>query len=376
MAPPTLHSPWEYHRYRLWDDEALPWPQKREFLGNNLHDYLLARVSAMEDAPALRYKARAYRILEDAGIPVPKTFALYRPRVPVEGVSVVESPERLREFLRDEVEYPFFFKPISSHQSVGAGMARTFDRASDRIESFGEGWVEVDELVRRFDAFHGRGSRSQVLQPDAGYLLQEVVRPHPEIARRCGEVAAGMRVYVVIDDRGPHIFASPLKIPAPGVPADNFYRPGALLADVNVATGELGRVVRGFGADQEVLDRNPYTGERLTGWRLPLYDEMRRMVLCGAMVFPRIRYQGWDVAIGPDGPVTIELNAASSFRLAQFASGRGIGTPAFREALRRAEALNVDQPKPCAISWGRSDSVWRLRGVVDIAALPFRRRPT
>ena len=53
------------------------------------------------------------------------------------------------------------------------------------------------------------------------------------------------------------------------------------------------------------------------------------------MVFDKLRYQSWDIAICPDGPMVVEVNAGSAFNLSQLAAGRGILTDRFRAFLER-----------------------------------------
>ena len=362
LGPGKL-SPWDYHYYRLWDDEALSWEQKREFIGNNSHGWIVNRVCDMADAQQLRDKVAAYRTLGQAGIPIPRTQAIYHPDREIEDVAALRSASEVAAFLRERMDYPFFFKPVTSLQSVGAGLARSLDRDSDQLRMQDGEAVPVEEFARRVENYCARQKAHGLVRPEAGYLFQDVAEQHPQVSALAGETLAGLRIYVMIDDRGPNIFAACWKIPAPGVAADNFYRPGALLADVNHETGEVGRIVRGLGLEREVFDSNPYTRRRLTGVHLPLFDELREVVLRGAALFPTTRYQGWDVGIGPDGPIVIEANHGSTFRLKQFASGRGLATPEFRDSLRRAEELNQPRPRLSPISWNRHESIWRLSGV-------------
>jgi len=358
-------SPWDYHAYRLWDDR-LTWAQKREFIGNNILDWTVHKISDPALSDLMRDKICVSKIFDDNRIPTPRTQAVYHPTRELEGTRVLRDADEVARFVRKDADYPFFFKPVTAHVSIGAGLASSYDSASDQLVMLEGDPVSVDEFARFVVDYCTDGERNLV-RPDAGYLFQDTAVQHPEIAERCGSTFATLRVCVGIDDRGPHIFASPWKIPAPGVAADNFYRTGNLLADVDHETGEVRRVIRGTGASLEAFDENPYTGRRLTGWRLPRFDEVRDTVLRGAALFPGARLQGWDVGVGPDGPMVIEANYGASFRLPQHATGVGLATPAFREYLRRAEAIN-DQRRPAwPISWNRRESIWRLEGVWHLA---------
>jgi len=354
-------SPWDYHVYRLWDD-SLSWSQKREFIGNNSHGWIMHHVSAPQSGGEMRDKVAAAKISADNAIASPKLQAVYHPTRELADTPVLRNPSELGDFVRTRAAYPFFFKPVTAHVSTGAGLAVSFAPEADQLVLLGGETLGVDDFVRQVSDYCASEKR-KLLVPEAGFMLQEVVVQHQEISERCGPTIATLRVCVGIDDRGPHIFSSPWKIPAPGNAADNFYRSGNLLADVDPESGEVGRVIRGIGARLEVFDHNPYTDRRLSGWRLPHFDQLRATVLRGAALFPDVRLQGWDVGIGPDGPVVIEANFGTTFRLSQHASGRGLGTSSFREYVRRATLQNAGRSRAWPISWSRPESIWRLKGL-------------
>jgi hypothetical protein len=72
------------------------------------------------------------------------------------------------------------------------------------------------------------------------------------------------------------------------------------------------------------------------------------------------------VAIGPEGPVVVEVNPGSAFSLAQLATGQGLWTPEFRAFLARATRANPTRPRglrrltPTGHPLGRLHGVWRL----------------
>jgi hypothetical protein len=53
---------------------------------------------------------------------------------------------------------------------------------------------------------------------------------------------------------------------------------------------------------------HPDSGFHIADFRLPLFDEMVAFVDTVARVVPQIQYVGWDIVIGPDGPVLVEGN--------------------------------------------------------------------
>jgi len=366
MAGPGHISPWAYYSLRLWDP-AISWEHKQEFLGENMHDWLLRNVSSRESEDLLRDKIAADEALCQAGFRTPRLLALYHADRRLESTPVLRTAGDLAAFLRDEMEYPFFYKPVTNNGSVGAGLAQSIDRDADVIERLGDPPIAVDDFAREIDAQGRQSARGEHDRPDHGYLFQAVATNHPAISELCGPTLGTFRVYVVWDDRPPRVAALNWKMPGPDSPADNSFRQGTLYVHVDLDTGEVVRVRRGRGARLEEFDENPYTGRRMTGFRVPHFHEILEIARSGAALFPGARYQGWDIGIDADGPIVIEANYGSGFDQAQISTGRGLLTPEFRDFVRRAKRLNVDRGFLWPVSWNRLESIWRLKGVADVA---------
>jgi len=363
-------APWDYYGYHLYDDERHTAASKREFIGDNRCRQITVQVSDKTWWGVLEDKLLAAAVLKAHGVPNPQITAVYHPVRNYAAPAVLRSAEELIEHFRRRMSYPCFGKLVTGLKSNGASLVEAYDESSDCLCLAGRRQVGVTDFAKRVvDYCSTRGA--EAFDPSAGYLFQEVVRQHPAIRERCGERLGTVRLYVGVDNSGPIIFAATWKIAAPQNIADNFWRPGNLLAALDVQTGEVQRVTRGLGIELEVLEESPYTGQRLVGFRLPYFDELRRLVLHGAMLFPKIRLQGWDVAIGPDGPVVVEINNGSSFWLCQMASGRGLLTPEFREFLREASALN-QHARRSGSRFQNTPILWRLKGVGRFLAGLFR----
>jgi len=366
MAGPGLLSPWDYHRYRLWDD-AIPWERKREFIGDNSHGWFIHRVSAPEQEPLMRDKVTAGEILRRGGIPVPRLLAVFHPKRELEGTLVLRSADQLAAFLREKVEYPFFYKPVTGNMSAGAGLALSYDRQADAMVRQGDEPLSVADFARSVEEHCSRDSPGAHRRPDQGYLFQGLETNHPAIAEICGPTLATFRIYVIADDRGPRIHCISWKIPGPESPADNFYREGNFYADVDERTGVVRRALRGAGSRLQVFDHNPNNGKTIAGFQIPCFDELCEAVLRGAALFPGSRYAGWDAAVTPRGPIVVEANYGSAFVLGQLSTGRGFLTPEFREYARRAKKLNTSRGFLWPVSWNRDESIWRLSGIAKLA---------
>jgi Sugar-transfer associated ATP-grasp len=99
-----------------------------------------------------------------------------------------------------------------------------------------------------------------------------------------------------------------LKIPAATSIADNYWRPGNLLADLDPMTGVIRRVVRGKGLELEELSKHPETGTPLLGLALPHWDELRTVNDACARLFAAMRYHSFHIALTVEGPLVVEVN--------------------------------------------------------------------
>jgi hypothetical protein len=98
---------------------------------------------------------------------------------------------------------------------------------------------------------------------------------------------------------------------------DNFSS-GGLVADIDLATGRIGRAVR-VGPDNRLLwyDRHPDTDAAISGVTVERWAEVKRLTLELCRAFPFLKYVGWDIAVTPDGPEVIEGNAHPGLRFFQ-----------------------------------------------------------
>jgi hypothetical protein len=195
----------------------------------------------------------------------------------------------------------------------------------------------ADEVVR----FHARSPFPDA--PTGGYLLQELLHPHPRLAEVCGDRVSGIRVIVICDEAGPEIIRATWKLTIGDNPADNFWRKGNALAAVDVATGRVLRVVRGVAIERQLLETHPDTDAQLVGLELPDWGELRRVVLAAASAVSRCPLQGWDVVLSDRGPVLLELEPDGGHpNIPQHAYGEGLYQGRFKELVDRQAVRSAE----------------------------------
>jgi hypothetical protein len=299
----------DYFYYRLYDDDLHSPEEKRRFLSESITYRIAEKCCDIHCWGASEDKILAYTLLEAGSAPIPETQAVFSHAGRHFGKTPrLATADALKGFLAGEARFPLFCKPIGGIGSFGACLLTA--REGDRIQAAGGERFTIPSLAKRL----GEGG---------GYLLQSVLTHHPAL-RPVSEAVATVRIIILVEEGRPEILHTIWKIPAGGNFADNFWRQGNLLADLDAETGIVRRVIRGIGPAIEELEAHPDSKERLLGLALPHWKAAVELALDCAPIFAMLRYQSWDIAICPEGPVIVEVNTGSAFTLPQLATGRGM----------------------------------------------------
>jgi Sugar-transfer associated ATP-grasp len=308
LAPGGL-LPADYFMYRLYDDITYSAQDKRRFISDNLVDRITYSCSDPQWPVLADDKWICYGLLQAAGFPVPRTLAVIDRTMRSFGREPkIDSPAALKDFLTGLNTYPLFAKANSGLGSFGAFIIIGVD--GDQV------LLEQSSPVTFTDLFEKRiGART--------YLLQSCIDNHPTIKAFSKYLATVRTVNMVKADTVWTPFAL-LKVPSTTSIADNYWRSGNLLANLDVDTGVIKRVVRGKGVELEELTDHPETGQRLIGLALPHWDKLRDINEACARLYGRLRYHSLDIALTPEGPQVVEINIGGSFVLPQIGSGTGL----------------------------------------------------
>lgn len=154
-----------------------------------------------------------------------------------------------------------------------------------------------------------------VASPDFDlYVVQERLRNHPAVAALVDSpTLQTVRLNTLVRrDGGVSLMGCMMKLAVGTGDADN-YRSGTTgngLADVDAEAGTLGPLMipRPDGAGYATTGVVPGSERRIEGWRIPLFEEARALVVAAAPRFLPMRTLGWDIAITPTGPAVVEAN--------------------------------------------------------------------
>ncbi len=141
-----------------------------------------------------------------------------------------------------------------------------------------------------------------------GYIVQEYVVQHPRLAEMHAHSVATLRLVTIASGGEIALLESCLKIGTGGIVVSNFAA-GGLIGEADPATGKLvkdfyGKPDHGGGRVQ----RHPDSGIVFEGFEVPFYFEAVAMAKDLQRRLYGLRSIGWDIAIGPDGPIIIEGN--------------------------------------------------------------------
>jgi hypothetical protein len=304
----------DYTQLRLFDEAFWAGADRRAVAGQHrgveLHQHINFRHEwwgLFDNKIAMASYLAAY------GFPVIPALAVYAGDLGATAAHVVRDAEGLRRVLADESNYPMFGKPAEGLQSLGSVGLRRYSAQERTLETTDGRMVAldafVDEIVRNYAD---------------GYVLQKFVAPHAAIRALCGERLPTIRIVTLNLDGGPKVFRACWKIPAGANVADNYWRDGNLLAQIDLATGTVRRVLSGAGLSLAHHTVHPDTKAEMIGFAIPHWSALVATVTEAARLMRHVPLIGWDVAALDSGPVIVEMNERPDFFLPQLADARGV----------------------------------------------------
>lgn len=285
-----------YHAARFWRRE-IPFRSKVRHANDREYQQLLDAVNPPQYRKASQHKVLEKAALSLFGIPTPKFIGYFHAgRGRDDRGEALQSAADLARVLARHEGRRVCFKAVegfggtsfSALDVLGGG-------AMLRHPISGQQW-SVAEWV------------SQLSESPAGWLLEEYLTQHPDIAAINPTSVNTLRVWV---SEMPGGFASryaALRIGRGGSQVDNSTS-GGFACVVDMASGRLSDGIDLYDPLTPIA-RHPDTGVVLKGRQIPFWEEVLKLGPTALSLFPEMRFAGLDVAIAPTGPVIIELNVA------------------------------------------------------------------
>lgn len=324
----------DYYWYRLYDDAYLE-SASSDFLGWRLQQRLSLALNPRNAVLPAWDKCVFLQLSSPAGLPVAPVSACFHPasRLSQDLGLHLKTTGDVARYLRDSSRYPLFAKPAYSQQGYGSAYLAGFDPATDCLSLLDGETIPLETFLKRIDSpvdhrYH---------RPECGFLFQQPLALAPEILELTEWPAiCGVRIVCLNGPDGVQPIRAIWKIAVPPNHVDNFSlgKYGNLLANVDLETGEVSRVINGFWPETRILSSHPVSGKPLVGFRLPGWARVLEACRRGGAIFPLMKIHHWDFAITIDGPKILELNDLGSTEFLQV-HGRGLLTDQTRVFLKR-----------------------------------------
>jgi hypothetical protein len=304
--------------------------QKKEYVGHTSSFRVNEACSPLkltEIRAFVRDKLPYSELLRQYGIPVTETQAVMHTGRFFGRIPTLRTPEDVKAFLRNDARYPLFAKPVEGRESVGSARIDAIG-ADGRDLHLGNGKVvDLDVFVREI-----------VQDYPEGYIFQTAIHQHEALSAITGPIIGTMRYITIWDGDWPRLLYAVWKIPAPGAMSDNYWQSGSLVGKLERETGKLLGVRRGMAHQIEDLTEHPVSGASFDGFVFPHWQEIERVACDAHAIFPEFGLVGWDMAVGPDGPIIVEANDNPFHNLYQITHDRGVRHPEMDEVFARAAA--------------------------------------
>jgi len=345
----------EYLELKLYNNVTFKGVDKRSFVGLKTARKIWMKANYRVDQFAMATNKIASSIWFAAhGLPILPTIAIFHEKVGRPNARLLCDSDELKAFLQTSEHYPIFGKPINGCQSIG----------SASIEAYQNGYLITTEgRLISLDDFISYVK----VHAATGYQFQSRISPHDTIREMCGDRLATVRVLTVVKSGEPQIMRACWKIPAGLHFADNFWRPGNLLAQLDLASGCVKRVIRRAEASYEEVTHHPDTGYRIEGMFVPNWNDVTMLAIEAAKTFDDMPLVGWDIAVTQSGAALVESNITPDFQIHQLSDRRGIFDPTFKAFLeqRKSDAVNARSYYKRLASKSRSEFLkrcWHKRG--------------
>lgn len=311
---------YEYFLYELFDRARWSDAERAQFLSAHIHWPIVNQCNDQTWWAVTEDKWLSSVVLRHTGVPVPENVAVFDPGPRAyPDVPKLRNGADLRGFFGAGPSFPLFAKPMTGMWSAGA--IRIAGADAEHVQIDGQDTVTHAQLAET--VFGG--------QP---YLIQTCLKPHGFFDGITGATAT-VRCLNLIGEDGLSVPYTVLKLPMGKNVADNFWRPGNLVCDLDPETGEVRRIVAKQAGRRRELAALPGSGRPLIGERLPFWDALRAVNEKVALLHGVNRYGSTDIALTETGPVVVEVNNGCAFELIQIATGRGLLTEEMAAFFRR-----------------------------------------
>ena len=292
----------DYERLRLYDEAFWAGTDRRWVVGARRGRQLALQANFRHDWLGMASNRLAWSAyLAAHGLPTIPIEAIYAPGLATPATDVLRAKDELRQFLAARAE-----RPLVARALEGGRVKVLF--AEDRRPA------HLDHLVDE-------------IAETGGQLFQPLVKPHPETKAVGGGRLAAVRLITLGGEGELKVARAVWKAPGRA----------ALLAQLDLRTGEILRLTHGVGPDLVEVRR-----ASLPITHLPDWEPARAAAVEAARVFRHLGLIGWDIGLGAEGPVILGMTATPDVIAHQIVDRRGLLDDEFMDFLEGQRRLAAE----------------------------------
>lgn len=233
------------------------------------------------------------------------------------------------------IEYaPFFSNKINFHKNFKKFVKRecvSYEDGFDKVKEFIEKRDAI--VVKPISGLGGGGVRKvetktikdlkkfyEDLKENNEFIEDLVVQNKDWDKLNSGSINT-LRVYTYALNGKSRILYACARIGSTDAIVDNFHSGGVgVLVDVEKGC-LVGKAINKANVESDVT---PRTKIKVDGYKIPMWNEVKKLALEAALVNDKVNIVGWDVALSNKGPLLIEGNRGPGWDLPQVLLNRGV----------------------------------------------------
>lgn len=135
-------------------------------------------------------------------------------------------------------------------------------------------------------------------------IIEEVIKQHKTLNKMYAGSINTCRIVTILKDDEVNVVASYLRI-GNGNFVDNF-NSGGMVVPINKETGTI--EYNALDKAHNLYEKHPVTGTKFIGFKIPMWEDVLKLVKDAGKVVPEVKLIGWDVGISDKGPLLVEAN--------------------------------------------------------------------
>ena len=138
-------------------------------------------------------------------------------------------------------------------------------------------------------------------------LVEEVATQCEEMKKLHENSINTIRIFTIVNDYNEfNVVGTYVRMGNNGKVVDNF-NSGGLACPIDIKTGKITH--KAVNKKNEFYDVHPVSKVEFIGYQIPKWKSVIKLVEKASKEIKEVRYVGWDVCIGEDGPFLIEANS-------------------------------------------------------------------